>query len=82
VFVYHRYQLLNAWTSLYETWCVYRGTWAHPNGVIPVSLCVCMCVPSIVAAQEPGKHIPAATNTRKNRRIVGRVVFYTVRVVS
>jgi hypothetical protein len=32
------YQLLNAWTSLYETWYVYRGTWAHLNGVLYKSL--------------------------------------------
>jgi hypothetical protein len=38
--------------------------------------------PPIVDRQRLGKHVPAATNTRNNRRIVGRVVFYTVRVVS
>jgi hypothetical protein len=40
--------------------------------------------PPIVTRQWLGKHVPAATNTRthNNRRIVGRVVFYAVRVVS
>jgi hypothetical protein len=27
------YQLLKAWTNLYETWYVYNGTWAHFNGI-------------------------------------------------
>jgi hypothetical protein len=33
------------------------------------------------ATQRLSKHIPAATNTRNNRKTVGRGVFYTVRVV-
>jgi hypothetical protein len=36
----------------------------------------------IVARQWLGKHIPAATIARNNRRIVERVVFYMVHVVS
>jgi hypothetical protein len=32
--------------------------------------CVCMCVPLFVARQCLGKHVPAATNKRSNRRIV------------
>jgi hypothetical protein len=32
------YQLLNAWTNIYETWYVYHGTWANLNGVIHKSL--------------------------------------------
>jgi hypothetical protein len=28
------------------------------------------------------KHVPTATNTRNSRRIVGRVIFYAVRVMS
>jgi hypothetical protein len=44
---------------------------------------VCLSVyPSIVAMQRIGKHVPTATSTRNNRRIVGRVVLYAVRVVS
>jgi hypothetical protein len=35
-----------------------------------------------VARQQLGRHVPAATNTRDNRRIVRGIVFYTVRVVS
>jgi hypothetical protein len=29
-----------------------------------------------------GKHVPAATYTRRNQRIVGRVIFYAVCVLS
>jgi hypothetical protein len=60
------------------------------------SFCVSVCVsllsllgkgsvkyiPLIVARQRLGEHVPAATNTRNNRRIVGRVIFYAVRVLS
>jgi hypothetical protein len=38
--------------------------------------------PPIVARQRLGKHVPAATNTQNNRRTVGCVVFYKVRVIS
>jgi hypothetical protein len=38
--------------------------------------------PLIVARQQLPVHVSAATNIRKNRGIVGRVVFYAVRVVS
>jgi hypothetical protein len=39
-----------------------------------------ICVYPVVARQWLGRHIPAATNTSKNRRSVGDVVFYAVRV--
>jgi hypothetical protein len=43
---------------------------------------VCLYVyPPIVTRQRLGKHVPAAMIIRKNRRIIGRVVFCTVRVV-
>jgi hypothetical protein len=35
---------------------------------------VCMCIPLIVARQRLGKHVPATTNARSNRRIVGSVI--------
>jgi hypothetical protein len=44
-----------------------------------VSVCVLLL---IVARQRLGKHVPAATNTRNNRRIVGEVVFWAAPVVS
>jgi hypothetical protein len=34
-------------TNVYETWCVYHGTWAHLNGVLHKSfpsVCVSLCV--------------------------------------
>jgi hypothetical protein len=46
VSVYSTYQLLNASSSLYETWYVYRDNWAHLNGVLHKSLPVhppCHC---------------------------------------
>jgi hypothetical protein len=38
------------------------------------------CIPPFVARQRLGKNVTAATNTH-NRRIVGRIVLYAVRVV-
>jgi hypothetical protein len=44
---------------------------------------VCLYVyPLIVARQRLGRNVIAATNTRTNRIIVGRVVLYVVCVVS
>jgi hypothetical protein len=58
-------------------------------------LCVCLCIPPIVARERLGKNplivarqrlgrnVTAVTNTHsKNRRIVGRVVFNVALVVS
>jgi hypothetical protein len=42
----------------------------------------CLCIPVIVARQRLGRNVTAATNTHKNGRIVGRVVFNVARVVS
>jgi hypothetical protein len=61
-----RHQLLNAWTHLYEIWYVYHGTWANLNCLLHTSLpsvCVCMCMPPIVARQWLNIHIPVAMNT-------------------
>jgi hypothetical protein len=43
------YQLLNAWTSLYETSYAYHGIWAHLNGVLYKSV-PSVCVPVCVSA--------------------------------
>jgi hypothetical protein len=44
---------------------------------------VCLHVhPSTAAGQRLVKHVPISTNTSNNRRIVGRVFFYAVGVVS
>jgi hypothetical protein len=34
VSMYPLYQLLNSWTSIYENWYVYHGTWTHLNGLL------------------------------------------------
>jgi hypothetical protein len=41
-----------------------------------------MCIPPIISRQRLGKHFPTATNTLSDRRNVGRVIFYTIRVLS
>jgi hypothetical protein len=74
-------QLTNNWTKLYDTWYVYQGTWSHLNGVIHKSL-TSASVSVYVARQQLRIHVPAAINTRNNRRIIGRVIFCTVPVVS
>jgi hypothetical protein len=43
---------------------------------------VCMYISPTVARQRLGKHVPSAMNTRKNRKIVGHVIFYAVHTVS
>jgi hypothetical protein len=40
------------------------------------------CIPHNFARQRLGKRVHAAPNTRRNRGVVGRVVFFTIRVVS
>jgi hypothetical protein len=44
------------------------------------SVCLSM-YPPIVAKQRLGEHVAAATKTRSNARIIGRVVFCADRVV-
>jgi hypothetical protein len=59
--VYRPYQLQNGWTKLYATRYVYHGTWAHLNGVLHKSLpsvCVCVCIPPIVARQRLVETLP------------------------
>jgi hypothetical protein len=83
------YRLLNDWTSLYETWCVYHGTWAHLNGVLHKSLpsvCVSVCI-SLPSLQGKGsvKCIPSFIVRQQlgkhipwQRGIVRGIGFYTV----
>jgi hypothetical protein len=47
-----------------------------------ISTAYCICIPLIIPRQQLGKHVPPAKKSHKNRGIVGRVVFYAVRVVS
>jgi hypothetical protein len=67
------------WNLVYISWHLSPSQW-HPYKSLPaifVSLCES---PHIVARQLLGEHVPAATNNSNNRIIVGRVVFYAVRV--
>jgi hypothetical protein len=41
-----------------------------------------MCIPLVAARQRLGKDVPSSTNTHDNKRIIGRVIFYAVRVLS
>jgi hypothetical protein len=42
----------------------------------PFHQSVCVCIPPIVARQRLGKQVSAATNTRNNKIIVGRVCLW------
>jgi hypothetical protein len=56
----------------------------YVSGVLHKSLpsvCVYVYIPSF-ARQWLNKHVPAATSTRNNSKIVGRFVFYAVRVFN
>jgi hypothetical protein len=86
VSVYPPYRLLNAWINIYDTWYVHHDTWAHLNGVHHKSLPstgVSVYVSPIVARQRLSKKSYRGNiYTRDNGRIVGRVTFYAVRVIS
>jgi hypothetical protein len=61
MFVYPSYWLLNAWTNLYETWCIHHGSWTHQKGVLHKSLpsvCVCMCIPLSLLGNGSVKTLP------------------------
>jgi hypothetical protein len=47
-----------------------------------ISLCVYMCILPIVARQRLGKHVPSATSTCNNTRIIERIIFCAVRFLS
>jgi hypothetical protein len=40
------------------------------------------CIPPFGIRQRLGKHVPPATNTRNDRRIIGRVIFYAIPILS
>jgi hypothetical protein len=69
----------SSWNMACVSWHLSPYPWCT-SLIPPVSLCLYV-YPSIVARQRVGKFVPAAKNTRNNRRIVGRVVFCTVGVV-
>jgi hypothetical protein len=77
------YQLLNAWKKLYETWYVYHVTWAHFNGILNKSLpTVCVSLFACCQATARKERYRGNEYTRNSRGILGRVVFYVVRVVT
>jgi hypothetical protein len=47
-----------------------------------VYICVCMCFPCIVARQRLGERSRCNEYVHNNRRIVGRIVFSAVHVIS
>jgi hypothetical protein len=66
---------------MYEAWYIYHGT-STAYVTITSHNSVCLYVyPSVVAKQRLSKNFTTAMNTRNNK-IIGRVVFYAVRVVS
>jgi hypothetical protein len=83
--MYIPYQFLNAGTNLMKLgmyivasepiWTAYFLNPSHQ------SVCLYVYFP-VVSRQRLCKHVPAATNTRNNRRIVGPVVFGVVLVAS
>jgi hypothetical protein len=79
--------------SLWNLLCAHlNGVLYKSLPPVCVSVCVSLllllgkgsvkCIHNFSARQRLGKHVPAATNARDNKRIVGRVIFYVVRVVS
>jgi hypothetical protein len=83
--------LYETWYVYHGTWSHLNGGLHKSLPSVCMSICMSLlsllgngsvkCVPHNVARQRLGKHVPAATNTRDNRRIVGRVIFYAVRVL-
>jgi hypothetical protein len=61
-----------SWHLSPSQWC----TWQIP----PISLCVCMCIPLMVARQRLCRHVPAAMNICKNWRIIRGIIFYVFRI--
>jgi hypothetical protein len=75
---------------------LWYGTWVHLNDILNQSLLqfvsVCVFLLSLLGkgslkhihpffvGQQLGNHVPAETNTRNNRRIVGRVI--SIRSIS
>jgi hypothetical protein len=76
--------LHETWYVYHGTWAHHNGVPHKSLPSVSVSICVShpsllgkgsvRCIPPFVARQRLGKHVPAATNTRNNRRIFGRVI--------
>jgi hypothetical protein len=84
--------LYETWHVYHGNWAHLGGVLHKSLPSVCVSVCVSLlsllgngsvkCLPPFGARQRLGKHVPAATNTRYSRSIVGRVMFCTVHVVS
>jgi hypothetical protein len=70
--------------SLHETWYIYVSWNLSPSERVLYkslpSVCVCICMPPVAGRQRLRNHVPATMNTCNNRRIVGHIIFYAVRV--
>jgi hypothetical protein len=74
------------WYVYHGTWAQLNGVLHKSLPPVCVSLCVSLisllgkcsvkCIPPFIARQRLGKHVPAATNTRKNKIIVGHVCLW------
>jgi hypothetical protein len=74
------YPLINYWKPLVcISWHLGQFRWSALE-ISPIVPCSFICIPSIVAKELLGKHVNVATTT-SNKRIVGRIVFCTVRVL-
>jgi hypothetical protein len=89
------YDLAVCVSLLYQIWMsgpVFMKLGMHTLAPQPISMTyfinpshqsVCLYVyPPIIARQRHSKHVPAATNTRNDRRIVGLVILYNARALS
>jgi hypothetical protein len=84
--------LYETWYVCHGTWAHLNGVLHKSLPSVCMSLCVSLlsllgkgsvkCIPPFVARQRLSKYNPAGTNTRNSRRIVGRVIFYAILVVS
>jgi hypothetical protein len=80
------------WYVYHGTWAHLNGVLHKSIPSVCVSVCVSLlsllgkgfvkCIPPLVFRQQLGKHVPAAMNTRSNRGIVGRIIFFAVRSSS
>jgi hypothetical protein len=75
------FQKQSLWNLVCISWHL-SPSQRRTSKIPPISLCVCICIPLIVARQRLGKYIPAAMNARNNRRNFGLVIFYVIRVMS
>jgi hypothetical protein len=84
--------LYEIWYVFHGTSAHLNGVLHKSRPSVSVSACVFLlsslgngsvkCTPPFCSRQQLGKHVPAAKNTNNKRRIIGRVIFCVVRVLS